>query len=186
MTCRLSVIMLILVSMLLVGCITPIPEVTNDTTPPPMPTLKQTDPGKAVAKEDVKVVPETKVTVTPSVKKEESKVEENKNVVKESEVVLKNATVKEVSTSKNMLSISAKKVFDKKEMNIKMGDSVEFKNADTWPHLILIDDAVTKKRVIRGERLNKDESWSYTFDKKGVYAAHDMWSSTAWLNITVE
>lgn len=68
-------------------------------------------------------------------------------------------------------------------VNVKVGDTVVFHNLDQMPggHTVVADDG-----ALSSPPLDKDASWSHTFDKAGTYGFHIKEHPTAKAKVIVE
>lgn len=61
-------------------------------------------------------------------------------------------------------------------IKIKQGESVTWVNTDTAPHQIAADPLPSHSKLpslVTDQSLNQNESFTFTFDKKGTYTYHD-------------
>ena len=173
-----NLIIILVLSLLLIGCAETAPKSTSKPTTT-MPDIKQVSPvTEEPAADTTKTeIPETKVTVkAPETKTPETKAAENKTKKAEPAIPTKTETV---------ITINSDLKLDKSEITVKLGDSIKFKNNDKSPHIILIDRIVDRDRLVRGDRLESGDTWSYTFNEKGDFTAHGIFTSRIWLKIKV-
>lgn len=104
------------------------------------------------------------------------------------------AVVDEKSTGNYEVLLLPTKLMDATALTIKASETISFKNTDTWPHEILIEQNNTEADnpwqktilIMEGDRLEAGEVWTYTFDTEGVYLARDRFSGKMRMLVTVE
>ena len=77
-----------------------------------------------------------------------------------------------------MILIYPNKTISSGNKTIEVGDTLSWKNTDTWPHHLVVftgTDIYTSKKW--GEsRLEAGDTWNYTFKEPGTYLIKDMFS----------
>lgn len=88
----------------------------------------------------------------------------------------------------------ADKTMSETEKTVSVGDTIYYKNMDSFPHQLMIEqenpdpsDAWDRwELIIKGDRLNEAEVWEYTFDTAGEYVVRDTFSGKMRMVVTVE
>ncbi|RLE39425.1 hypothetical protein DRJ17_00550 [Candidatus Woesearchaeota archaeon] len=107
-------------------------------------------------------------------------------VEEKEEIPLENLTIQElVETVENIMVITSGKVIEPREITIKVGESVVFKNNNDAPHILRVatPDAI---EIVRSKRLMPGDVFEYVFEKAGIYYIRDVFSGSVNAQVIVE
>lgn len=70
---------------------------------------------------------------------------------------------------------------------IKVGDTLAWKNYDTWPHQLAVETGSGWDTIRHAEspRLDEGQVWEYTFEEKGEFLVRDIFSGKMRMQVIV-
>jgi plastocyanin len=99
-----------------------------------------------------------------------------------SEIVVETAVVD--------IRLTADKTMEPSEIKISVGTNVRWTNEGIWARNLMIYDANIKDLnegdIVRSQNILTNESFSYTFDKKGTFTVKDIYTYSIRGTVTVE
>lgn len=191
---KILVILTILILIFVTGCGNKTTEEEKTTEPITMPDLNQVQPEI----EDVpSVIDDTEIN---DIKEEEltpigNRITDSAEEISEEDE--KEEITKETPEEKSddlIITLNVDKTISSSEETISKGDTVIFKNEDTFPHLLMIEkenpdskDAWDRTILVhKGDRIEGGNSWSYTFNEKGDFTVRDTFAGKMRTVVIVE
>jgi plastocyanin len=88
------------------------------------------------------------------------------------------------------VKLTADKTMEPSEIKISVGTNVRWTNEGTWTRNLMIYDSSIKdlkeEDIVRSQNILANESFSYTFDKKGEYIVKDVYTYALRGTVAVE
>lgn len=170
------------------GCASqPVEEVqdvpSSDVTSPA--TEPQAQPPAETVIEEVAKAEETAEAEVPAETEKDTTATSIGTRVGDSQVEAKEEFVPE---GESTIKLYANKTMSSTGMKVSTGTTLFWKNFDTWPHQLAVEQGrgFDTKRLGQSGRLLEGGVWEYTFRDKGVFLVRDTFSGSMRMNVTVE
>jgi plastocyanin len=192
---RLLVIVMILSLLFALGCAKQAEIVSEPAAPAPVPDMGQVQPG---AQEEVVTPPAPETVPAPAtqVASEYTSGQSEPALVDDtgaplgsrSEGTEKTAVDESVSEGAEEIMLFANKTMSMKDITVKAGTALAWKNYDSWPHQLAVETGSGWDTVRHAEstRLLEGNVWEYTFEEKGTFLVRDIYSGPMRMTVTVE